>query len=231
MAVRLFFDDRRVEEKIDSSLQVRSLVIGLIDRAGEVDELLPKVAPAFTGSDIFLDHPKAPVDSGQRGFETVQMMEEVIGACDVIEKLQFSTNIAKLIFIGQASGLDFEDGDLIDQFAGALDPGVLIRMIDQYGLNTRDLEDLVYRRSGLLGAPQISSARTLRASSEPFGMSENDAATRAELIRGGWLGLMLDETENRRAALSVAASPAKFRCSPCFVTTICQNQNDRASCQ
>ena len=34
---------------------------------------------------------------------------------------------------------------------GAIDPGVLIYLMDAEGIDARGLEDLIYRKSGLLG--------------------------------------------------------------------------------
>jgi acetate kinase len=51
---------------------------------------------------------------------------------------------------------------------GAIDPGVLIYLMDAYGMDARAIEDLIYRQSGLLGVSGISSdMRELRASSDP----------------------------------------------------------------
>jgi len=51
---------------------------------------------------------------------------------------------------------------------GALDPGVLIYLMDTYGIDARHLEKLIYRESGLLGVSGISSdMRKLHASREP----------------------------------------------------------------
>jgi acetate kinase len=51
---------------------------------------------------------------------------------------------------------------------GALDPGVLIHLMDTEGMDARALERLIYKESGLLGVSGISSdMRTLRASAEP----------------------------------------------------------------
>ena len=51
---------------------------------------------------------------------------------------------------------------------GALDPGVLLHLIDHYGLGPRELEDLIYKQSGLLGVSEISNdLRTLLASPDP----------------------------------------------------------------
>jgi acetate kinase len=65
-------------------------------------------------------------------------------------------------------GFTAVDGLMMGTRSGSLDPGVLIHLMDAYGLDARGLEDLVYKRSGLLGVSGISSdMRALRASSEP----------------------------------------------------------------
>ena len=51
---------------------------------------------------------------------------------------------------------------------GALDPGVILYLLDQRGMDARAIEDLIYRQSGLLGVSGISSdMRELLASAEP----------------------------------------------------------------
>jgi acetate kinase len=51
---------------------------------------------------------------------------------------------------------------------GALDPGVLLYLMDRHKLDARDLEQLLYKESGLLGVSAISSdVRTLLASPDP----------------------------------------------------------------
>lgn len=70
--------------------------------------------------------------------------------------------------VASTMGFTAVDGLVMGTRCGAIDPGVLVHMIDQYGFNARDLENLIYRESGLLGVSGISSdMRTLRASSEP----------------------------------------------------------------
>jgi acetate kinase len=60
------------------------------------------------------------------------------------------------------------DGLVMGTRSGALDPGVLIHLMDAFGMAARDIEDLLYRRSGLLGVSGVSSdMRALRASPEP----------------------------------------------------------------
>jgi acetate kinase len=51
---------------------------------------------------------------------------------------------------------------------GALDPGVLLYLMDRHNMDARGLEKLLYKESGLLGVSSISSdVRTLLASSDP----------------------------------------------------------------
>ncbi|WP_424360754.1 acetate/propionate family kinase [Methylocystis parvus] len=70
--------------------------------------------------------------------------------------------------VASTMGFTAVDGLVMGTRCGAIDPGVLVHMIDRYAFDARDLEDLIYRKSGLLGVSNISSdMRTLRASSEP----------------------------------------------------------------
>jgi acetate kinase len=60
------------------------------------------------------------------------------------------------------------DGLPMGTRCGALDPGVLIYLMDRHGLDARALEKLLYQESGLLGVSGISSdMRTLLTSLDP----------------------------------------------------------------
>jgi acetate kinase len=60
------------------------------------------------------------------------------------------------------------DGLVMGTRCGAIDPGVLLYLIDRHGMNARSLERLLYQESGLLGVSGFSSdMRALLASSEP----------------------------------------------------------------
>jgi acetate kinase len=51
---------------------------------------------------------------------------------------------------------------------GSVDPGVLLYLMDQRGMDARAIEKLIYNQSGLLGVSGVSSdMRTLLASSDP----------------------------------------------------------------
>jgi acetate kinase len=70
--------------------------------------------------------------------------------------------------IATTMGFTAVDGLVMGTRCGALDPGVMIHLIDAYGMDARALEDRVYRRSGLLGVSGVSSdMRALRASADP----------------------------------------------------------------
>jgi acetate kinase len=70
--------------------------------------------------------------------------------------------------IASTMGFTAVDGLMMSTRCGAIDPGVLIYLMDTYKMGPREIEDLVYRKSGLLGVSGISlDMRELRASSEP----------------------------------------------------------------
>jgi acetate kinase len=59
------------------------------------------------------------------------------------------------------------DGLMMGTRCGAIDPGVLLYLIDRHGMNARALEQLLYEQSGLLGLSDISSdMRALLANSD-----------------------------------------------------------------
>jgi len=65
-------------------------------------------------------------------------------------------------------GFTAVDGLVMGTRCGNIDPGVLLYLMQSEGMDARAIEDLIYRRSGLLGVSGISSdMRALRASSEP----------------------------------------------------------------
>ncbi|TMJ19932.1 MAG: acetate/propionate family kinase [Alphaproteobacteria bacterium] len=70
--------------------------------------------------------------------------------------------------VATTMGFTAVDGLMMGTRCGALDPGVLIYLMDEEGLDARGIENLVYRQSGLLGVSGISSdMRALRASEDP----------------------------------------------------------------
>ncbi|SAK49894.1 acetate kinase [Caballeronia fortuita] len=69
--------------------------------------------------------------------------------------------------VASTMGFTAVDGLMMGTRCGNLDPGVLLYMLDELGMNARDIEDVLYRQSGLLGVSGISGdMRALLASSE-----------------------------------------------------------------
>jgi acetate kinase len=65
-------------------------------------------------------------------------------------------------------GFTAVEGLVMGTRCGSVDPGVLIYLMDETGMDARALETLIYKKSGLLGVSGISSdMRTLRQSEEP----------------------------------------------------------------
>jgi acetate kinase len=70
--------------------------------------------------------------------------------------------------VASTMGFTAVDGLVMGTRCGAIDPGVILYLLDQHHMDARAIEDLIYRRSGLLGVSGIASdMRTLRASPEP----------------------------------------------------------------
>lgn len=70
--------------------------------------------------------------------------------------------------VASTMGFTAVDGLMMGTRCGSIDPGVLVYLMDEYKMDARAIEDLIYRQSGLLGVSGISSdMRGLRASSDP----------------------------------------------------------------
>src|SRR5678815_1826360 len=65
-------------------------------------------------------------------------------------------------------GFTAVDGLPMGTRCGSLDPGVVLYLMDELGMDTREVEKLIYQQSGMLGVSGISSdMRTLLASADP----------------------------------------------------------------
>ena len=70
--------------------------------------------------------------------------------------------------VASTMGFTAVDGLMMGTRTGALDPGVLLYLMQERGLDAKGIEDLIYRRSGLLGVSGIAAdMRTLRQSAAP----------------------------------------------------------------
>jgi acetate kinase len=70
--------------------------------------------------------------------------------------------------VASTMGFTAVDGLPMGTRCGALDPGVILYLMDQRGMDARAIERLIYNQSGLLGVSGVSSdMRTLLASDAP----------------------------------------------------------------
>ena len=70
--------------------------------------------------------------------------------------------------VASTMGFTAVDGLPMGTRCGAIDPGVILYLIDQRGMDARAVERLIYTQSGLLGVSGISAdMRTLLASDDP----------------------------------------------------------------
>ena len=70
--------------------------------------------------------------------------------------------------VATTMGFTAVDGLMMGTRCGAVDPGVILYMMQAHGMDAAAIEDLIYRQSGLLGVSGLSSdMRALRASSAP----------------------------------------------------------------
>ena len=70
--------------------------------------------------------------------------------------------------VASTMGFTAVDGLMMGTRCGAIDPGVVLYFMQHHGMDTRAIEDLIYKKSGLLGVSGLSSdMRTLRASTNP----------------------------------------------------------------
>jgi acetate kinase len=77
--------------------------------------------------------------------------------------------------VATTMGFTAVEGLVMGTRCGAIDPGVLIYLMDEFKMDARALESLVYKKSGLLGVSGISSdMRTLRASDDPKAREATD---------------------------------------------------------
>jgi len=70
--------------------------------------------------------------------------------------------------VATSMGFSTLEGLVMGTRCGSIDPGVLLHLLREQGMPLDELEDLLYRRSGLLGVSGLSNdMRTLLASSDP----------------------------------------------------------------
>lgn len=77
--------------------------------------------------------------------------------------------------IASSMGYSVLDGLPMGTRCGSLDPGVVLHLLGRSGMTLADVEELLYRRSGLLGVSGISAdVRVLEASDDPHAQQALD---------------------------------------------------------
>jgi acetate kinase len=70
--------------------------------------------------------------------------------------------------VATTMGFTAVEGLMMGTRCGSIDPGVLIYLLDEHKLDARGLEELIYKKSGLLGVSGITSdMKALRESDDP----------------------------------------------------------------
>ncbi|MBV9287164.1 MAG: acetate/propionate family kinase [Hyphomicrobiales bacterium] len=70
--------------------------------------------------------------------------------------------------VASTMGFTAVDGLMMGTRCGSIDPGVILFMMQRHGMDAAAIEDVIYKKSGLLGVSGISSdMRALRDSSDP----------------------------------------------------------------
>jgi acetate kinase len=136
----------------------------------------PELAQAFA-------LPKEITDRGVRryGFHglSYEYIASVLGHHDaraasgrtIVAHLGNGSSLCALVggrSVASTMGFTAVDGLPMGTRCGSLDPGVVLYLMDELGMDARAVEDLIYKRSGLLGVSGVSSdMRVLLGSDEP----------------------------------------------------------------
>jgi acetate kinase len=93
-----------------------------------------------------------------RGRVVVAHLGNGASMCAILERKSVATTM----------GFTPLDGLMMGTRCGSIDPGVLLYLMNQHGCDAREIEDLLWHESGLLGFSEISSdMRTLLESRDP----------------------------------------------------------------
>ncbi|WP_374545024.1 acetate/propionate family kinase [Rhodoblastus sp.] len=70
--------------------------------------------------------------------------------------------------IANTMGFTAVEGLMMGTRCGSIDPGIVLHLMQHYGMDAQAIEDVIYKKSGLLGVSGLSpDMRSLRASSAP----------------------------------------------------------------
>ena len=105
------------------------------------------------------------------GMRLKELSPEIAGGRVIVAHLGNGSSLCAMVAgrsVASTMSFTAADGLMMGTRCGTLDPGVLIYLMDERGMDARALEDFIYKRCGLLGVSGVSSdMRELWASKEP----------------------------------------------------------------
>ena len=105
---------------VDPSLDRRPPIVVSIDRARQADERGTEIAATLARTDLVLHLPQFSIDRTQRGHIAIERGRPEPGArSGTAQPFDFATNPALLLDRMRVFGLEFEDGDSIQQLTDA----------------------------------------------------------------------------------------------------------------
>src|SRR6218665_2510219 len=118
--VGFLFHDGRAGQYIDLLFHGRALVIGYVDGTSQLNEFGPEILLAFAIADVVFYHPQGFIDGLELSPEAAQLGRVLHAfALGGGKNIQFIAYILELGGVAHALDLDFQNGDLVDQLAGA----------------------------------------------------------------------------------------------------------------
>jgi len=115
LGIGLLLNQRRAGDIVDRALDLGPLVVGLIDGASKLDELVVKLLPLFLHPDPIFDLPKLRVDRLELGFE----IGLPVALCRSRQVEKFLLDVDEFESVGDALGLDLQDADLVENLTDA----------------------------------------------------------------------------------------------------------------
>jgi acetate kinase len=126
--------------------------------------------------------------------------------------------------VASTMGFTAVDGLPMGTRCGSVDPGVILYLMDQRGMDARAIEKMVYSQSGLLGVSGISSDIRIRRELGSLagalcgldalvftgGIGEHATLVRQRVCEdAGWLGVQLDAGANARGARRISTEGSR----------------------
>src|SRR6185295_18214364 len=157
-----------------------------------------------------------------------QVAPEIAGGRVIVAHLGSGASLCALSngkSVDSSFGFTALDGLCMGTRPGSLDPGVVLHLFQGLGYSVKDVETMLYKKSGLLGISGISNdMRDLLATSDPQArlavdyfvyrtakeIGENSAEIRARICdASSWLGIELDGATNAQNGLRISSPQSR----------------------